>query len=402
MSIEPNRKANYGYKSFTNFSDLRAAHQQATQTVSADFSCNPLKVRAIESASIDSSNNLDRWISFDQTPLYVEPLATKQMYRRLGTAYYGRNRALPGDFMDAPGMSTQVWNAIINHGAQNIGSGTRNWRIRTTNDRGGTCRAIFTSRYIPFDGIDVLNMLEPYYEKYSSRYDAKLKNCILERDFTAVNFVMPASQFVDSPLKNAYQVGFQVATGETGLFAVEIVPFMLRTACMNSSRLLMGGISYRHIISATTIKSGLNDVIAAMSENFALMFDALVEAENVEIPDLPVVLRGFAIQNGYGQDTVEAALLGTENRQTLEGMFQGLTHAAKDLQAEMSARLQGEAVAALFANVRRTQKSEDTSFTWDMTSLTREDMADKVSAWRRIGQSNQKLPETANNSFLEE
>lgn len=159
---------------------------------------------------------------------------------------------------------------------------------------------------------------------------------------------------------------------------------------MNSFRVLVGGVRMRHIFSPSTIEHDFVDIVKAMGTNLGITLDAMVVASQIEIPDLALVMRGFCVDHGYGQETLDAAMTGHEGMLNLDGLLQGITHASKFApDAVTAARMQEDAVFALFP---AGKSGEEDKFSWDMTSLSRYELEDRVTAWRETGLKARALP----------
>lgn len=381
-----NYNRHYGTIETTSFEVLAGKITVATaQNADMDFTARAGQLKVLP------FDNKQPVINFDGVPLKLEPHAKGQLYKRLGSPYFKTDRSLPRDFMDAPGMPEDVWTTIINQGSAGMGPKARDWFVRGSNGpNGGTARALFTTAYKPFDGRDILGLIQPYHQKWAGQYQASFKGCVAQRDYTSVSLVMPGALFTSSTIGQAYQVGINIASGEIGQAGLTIAPFMLRTKCMNSFRVLAGGVRMRHIFSATTIEHDFVDIVKAMGTNLGIALDAMVLASEVEIPDLAVVMRGFCVEHGYGQETLDTAMTGHEGMLNLDGLLQGVTHASKFApDAVTAARMQEDAIFALFPK----QKEEDTEKnTWDMTSLSKYEMQDRVTDWRELGMKARNLP----------
>ena len=272
-----------------------------------------------------------------------------------------------------------------------MGPKSRDWFVRGSNGPDGpSARALFTTAYRPFDGRELVNLIRPYHAKWAPQYSATFRGCVAERDYTSIALVMPGSLFTTSEIGQAYQVGIQISSGEIGQAGVTIAPFMLRTKCMNSFRVLVGGVRMRHIFSPATIEHDFVDIVKAMGTNLGITLDAMMLASQIEIPDLALVMRGFCVDHGYGQETLDAAMTGHEGMLNLDGLLQGITHASKFApDAVTAARMQEDAVFALFP---AGKTGEEDKFSWDMTSLSRYELEDRVTAWRETGLKARNLP----------
>ena len=76
---------------------------------------------------------------------------------------------------------------------------------------------------------------------------------------------------------------------------------------------------------------------------------AITNAEEIQIPDIAEVMKGFCVTNGITEALFYKALEGREQRDNLAGLVHGITHASKFAEDPLTSNMmQEQAVNALF------------------------------------------------------
>lgn len=252
------------------------------------------------------------------TLAHIEDGALKQMCARYGNAFMGG--AIP--FQYARSLIDQhpdLYRHILDNHARDYG---KNIFLRTYADG---IRAVMSDRFTHIDNKDVLGMLKTYLDdKGGGNYT--LVRPYIGRDGMNVRImvksVMPPD--TDSP----YGLGCVIRTGEIGNTSPQVLPFIQRHSCTNSTVWVDGGITLRQqgqrdsklMVIAGAIGEAIQSSVNVVKRMLAARYEAL--------PTLASVIGNICEEEGWGEEVKFGIIQGTERQDTVAGLVNGLTAAA--------------------------------------------------------------------------
>jgi len=350
-----------------------------------------LSVRASDFQAIDSET---RTVRFGNSLFRLEDLAAKDLYKKAGAPYFAEksSKVLDPLLMESE-LFAPYWGPVLTTGMQALNNRVGSIFVRGTRGMDGNvyARKLFSSRvYKPFDGMDILEVADNYKDKLPGLV---FKHVSAGRDYTGIDMYFTGLDETILPpeLQGHYRVGIRIATGEIGNAATSLRPCVWRTQCQNSFALRAGGVNVRALYSKHTVHRLFAETVNNTFQFGVALVNEIEASKEFPIPDLDDVLWGFCAVKGFGKNVYEAARAGTEGSRTLFGIINGITHAAKTQEPVLADQMQTKAVDALFTRMKQNRDEEGGVYTWDMTSLTREEMVERVDHWRSF--SDRKLKE---------
>lgn len=219
------------------------------------------------------------------------------------------------------------------------------------------CRAVLSDNYIPLANTDLLKSVAEVVETEATP-DLKLIRPSVTPDSLHLKL---AWQDVSG---GNYAIGVYVGNGETGNLKLRILPFVQKHACTNSI-LYNDGVELYHRGSIVNFLPQLKDAFIQCFKRSATVLDNLLAAEERKIPSFSDVLWGLSLQHRWDQTLFERILTGTNQRESVAGLVDGVTFAAQsisdpDAQIEMEI-LGGTLLAApdsLFSRAAELAKSK--------------------------------------------
>jgi hypothetical protein len=144
---------------------------------------------------------------------------------------------------------------------------------------------------------------------------------------------------------NSFGVGYYVGNGEIGNRSVRVAPYIQRTSCQNSIVFLDWGIEIRHYrVTPAFIWGAIKETIGQAIGKSVEAVNKFVEAEMVAIPEISKVIDEMAERYGLSLPVKEDILRGTEGKETLAAVVNGLSFAAQKVES-IEARIDMETLA---------------------------------------------------------
>lgn len=283
-------------------------------------------------------------------PLVPTDHAWHQMYQKLGPTVWGpgSRRSLPADYLKAIGPELRAY--LMNaHVQQHEGR----WLVRSYQ---AYARAVLGSRYPVIWNTNILKQLHTAIAETKQDYpNMRVVRSWVDPDGFAIRIVWRDVRQSEGPDGNGnggsgYGVGVYVAHDEVGKGAIRIYPLVQRSTCENSIiiaphvrggqseededsdmfrglRLVHQGSDFalRQLIAA-----GLTQALSATGE----VLDKLLQADARALPDIDAVLLGMAKTYGWSEETKLDVARGTEGKDSVLGVINGVTFAAKHEEGE--------------------------------------------------------------------
>jgi hypothetical protein len=261
-------------------------------------------------------------------PLDMTDWAYSQLASRLGPTCWGTGsaKALPLDFLMKcdPGIRAEVFNSFISkhRGDQ--------WVVRGYNDE---VRAVLTARYVMIENEYMLKGLESALDEIDKKGGGNPWE-IVRASVTPNSFIVriirrnvggtnPTTGMPE------WGVGAMLRNDEIGQGRVEVLPFIQRHSCQNSTVIDdEQAFSSQHRGDQSYVRDRL---VYALMQAFNLSIawlDKFVEAQSVVVDDFDTVLAGLGAKYGWNDAVKTAVAMGTENEHTKAGLINGVTYAA--------------------------------------------------------------------------
>jgi len=191
------------------------------------------------------------------------------------------------------------------------------WLVRAYGD---TCRAVLSEKYSPIGNTEILEIIA----RAIGRFDYAILRPELSPDHVRVRVRFPDRD------EGNFGFGVAVTNGETGLHAVCVYPFIQRHSCENSIVFSPeNGYRQPHVsIPRGLLRANVEDAILRGLRYSLDMREKIAEANVEVIPSFADRMARLLKGAGYGKDTLNVALVGTEAMQTRMGVVNGLTFAA--------------------------------------------------------------------------
>lgn len=281
-----------------------------------------------------------------------------QMYRRLGSpATGGVMKCMPSTYLE--NISPSLWSTNMMEAQKNMGAHHRSWFLRTTDEgieKIPQIRAALAN-YQPYDARDVVDLAVAYYNAWSTTgAPVHFRSVQIGRDYTRIDVMTPRDYWptepgVDKGRYAGWDVGISIASGEIGNASIKGGPSAYRggpNGCDNTYLPLDGWLIARHSLSASTVSAVISDAARGIFSAFSGMMTALEEAATIKVMDMGALVRGFCLQHGLPKQVADNALAGVEEN-TMRGLVNGITHAAKFEEGEMPAYMQERVMGTIMS-----------------------------------------------------
>ena len=281
-------------------------------------------------------------------PLKMSEYAYSQLFARMGTTVYGRGsqRSLPGEYL--LGIPDNIRAEALNWHLQEK-------RINQTNGKylvrayKNEARAVLSNNYVVIDNKILLEGLESAVDYLNTKGNGG--DWRIVRAYHDENSVLIRLLRRDTGPNGNYGIGAMVRDSEVGRSNVEVLPFIQRHSCENSTVIDdEAAFTSQHRGDQGYIRDRL---VSALQQAFKLSlewFNKYMAAETEFIDDFDDVLKGMAVKYNWSDDVKMKVALGTENSQTRAGLVNGITYAAhtalEDPEAQLAMEKLGGAILA--------------------------------------------------------
>ena len=256
-------------------------------------------------------------------PLAMTDWALNQMCQKVGTLPYSYAKACPSDLR---ATNLNAWAVLADEDKRVL--------LRSYDQ---TCRAVLSGQYSPVSNTMLLE---------------KMEDVTKDVVFAKVSHYLDADTFHgkftigEKPTDgNSFGVGYYIGNGEIGNRSVRVAPYVQRNSCQNSIVFLDWGIEIRHYrVSTAYIWGAIKETIGQAIGKSVEAVNKFVEAEMTAIPNISKVIEDMAERYGLSLPVQKDILRGTEGKETLAAVVNGLSFAARDME-NVEARIDMEALA---------------------------------------------------------
>lgn len=310
--------------STTQLCDLLDYANQLAQD-KADYKGKPAEFLFMDDGRLTSKPAQGVLFGASMQPVTLTDHALKQAFNKLGKAY-GLN-SLGTDHMKALSqVEPDLFALNMNRAMNRIESG--GWTVRTYQDTG---RAVLSNDYLIIDNPEMLGLLNTVLETDGTPHR------ISTRSFVTVNNMSVDILFKDIYTgrgngNDEFQLGVRIRNGEIGDWKGGIYPVIKRTSCDNSisvdSRELCFEFRHAGKHTLTTKRVLMKSKIAEVLPFSVNIVNALIEAEEAELPKFSDIVNGLGIKHGWSEAFTGSVFAGSEARYSLAGLVNGVTFAA--------------------------------------------------------------------------
>jgi len=266
--------------------------------------------------------------------------AYRQLYARLGPIVFGKGstKSLPFDYLSA--LPSGVRASLLN---EHLGKyKTGQMLVRGYSDQ---CRAILSGQYTEISNTELLQIVGKIMEEadmpsevvnYSSVTPDTMNTRVIWQNVETNN--------PDGGGNREWGIGVALRNNEIGGGYTWVQPLIKRHSCNNSISVNLEKFSLRLMHKGGSSIGKMVQIKTAMQEALpfaAQLLERMIEADAQEVPNFSEVLRGLAIIHHWDDKTSLEVAKGTENRDTLAGIVNGITFAAHKIE-DPDARMEME------------------------------------------------------------
>lgn len=353
--------------SITNIITPFVDHNAAFDNDKTDYRAAPREFQFDENCRlvVPSSQSGHGLFSSGVAPLKMSEWAYSQLFQRMGTTVYGRGsqRSLPGEYL--LGIPDHIRAEALNWHLQEkqVNQANGKYLVRAYRDQ---ARAVLSNRFVVIDNKLLLEGLESAIDYLNIRGNGGDWRII--RAYHDENGVLMRLLRRDTGPNGNYGIGAMVRNSEVGRANVEVLPFIQRHSCENSTIIDdEAAFTSQHRGDQGYIRDRL---VSALQQAFKLStewFEKFMEAETEFIDGFDDVLKGMAAKYNWSDTVKTKVALGTENSQTRAGLVNGITYAAHtafaDPEEQLAMEKLGGAVLAgpdsLFVQARKMAYLKD-------------------------------------------
>lgn len=202
------------------------------------------------------------------------------------------------------------------------------WTVRTFENE---VRAVLSKDYLIIDNDEMLGMLNDILTTQQAVHRISTRS-----------FINPDNMSVDVLFKDIYtgkgdgnggfSLGVRVMNGETGKWKGGVYPIIKRHSCDNSITTDNRDLCYEFRHSGQNTAAAKRVLIAEAIGRIlpfaAELVNGLIEAEEQQLPRFNDIVEGLSIKYGWGESITHTVFAGSEGKQSVAGIVNGLTFAA--------------------------------------------------------------------------
>lgn len=287
-------------------------------------------------------------------PVAPTEWAARQLYAKLGPGHFGQpNKILPYDYLTA--HSPRIRSILVNGHVKADTVADRSYMVRCYQDQ---ARAVLHEKY---PAIPCTDMLDAVIDAINGNAlpDMKLCRPHLDQDRVIMRIRWLNTNRPDGG-GGYYGLGTFIMNDEIGSGRVKVLPHVYRSSCDNSMIIpkftageingqdLMDTRAYdeeqdprQDLIAVSAVHRGdkarllltIKQAISASMGAGAEFIEKLIVAQTMALPDFAEVLADLAKKNRWTDNVKTAVAVGSEGKQTVAGLLNGITWAAKTLES---------------------------------------------------------------------
>lgn len=216
---------------------------------------------------------------------------------------------------------------ILNRHVERYQSRNRNLFIRGYQ---GCVRAVLTDSYVDTPNTQLLETIDRSLEQMIQQGAVQPEKVKLVRpSITADSIHVQVVLNHTNTNEGEYGIGFSVRNDETGRSALYCGGLIQRHACTNS--IVMDTTNALRVTHRGDVQYLMNLFTRAIIHAFRISLNSLenlMRTQEIEIPNLDQLVTSLAKKNQWNDAVQKNVLMGTENKQTMFGLINGITYAA--------------------------------------------------------------------------
>lgn len=308
-------------------------HANELKQYKADYRHNAREFKFLPDGSMTNSpEQTGLFAAASMTPGKLTEWALKQAFEKLGKAY--NLSSIGSEHMKAleqvdPALFATNMNAAVNRLDEKEGWTVRTYTDPKTNET--NVRAVLSSQYLIIDNNDMLDLLNQVLTRNGTPHRIGTRSFVTS-DNMSVDIMFAE---VNTGLGNgndSFERGVRIRNGEIGDWTGGVYPVIKRRSCDNSIAVDDRAMSFRFKHHGkNTLEFKRVQMHTAIGEILPFTFNVieeLVRAEEEALPNLSSVVLGMAEKYGWSESVIGAVYAGTEARQSVAGLVNGITYAA--------------------------------------------------------------------------
>lgn len=248
-----------------------------------------------------------------------------QVCQKLGPAAFpGTQKVLPTDYLLAcppPQRADHLnhWLSVMN--------GSRKWFVRGYDE---SARAVLSDKYGTVGITNTLEWVRDAIDNKGGVGGVRVVDPVVTPDVLHLRTLFRS---VNTHEGN-YGIGGYFTTGEIGNRKLGAFPLIKRTSCDNSIAIPVSEWSWesRHVGDTRILKRLFVTAIYSVLKSSVEALDRLMDAMDVEIPNFTTYVDALVGEKHWEIETKDRILIGSEGHETLFGLVQGVSAAAKSLE----------------------------------------------------------------------
>lgn len=264
-------------------------------------------------------------------PWSLNERAMYQITQKLGKAY-----DLPSldfnYFMALKDKAPALLAANLNGAIERLPAGGNGWLVRGYGDQ---CRAVLSDQYLVIDNDQMLETLNTILSDDGTPHRISNHSFVnVDNMCVDIRFKDVTTPHNDGGGNSHWGLGIRIRNGEVGDWSGGVYPMLWRSTCDNSISFDDRSMSFvfKHF-GQRTLNSKKVMLKAAMGEILpfaAQLLDKMIEADGKELPTFGDIVNGLGIKHGWSEEFTQTVFAGTERRETLAGLVNGITFAAHE------------------------------------------------------------------------
>lgn len=286
--------------------------------------------------TVESSMMLPGVLLPDGTSKIIEPWGLQQLCAKLGPVVFGKGsgKSLPYDYFSAVSSDLACHN-LETHCQRS----DARWMLRCHGER---LRAVLDSKF-PGGQVDGMFENRAYLEILRSFVDENeqatlLTSSHIDRDDLHLRIIWKS---VNTPQDGIYGLGVYIGNSEVGRRKLQVLPLIQRTKCTNSIVGVAGdSLQLAHRGNYAAMRVMFKAAISSVLEGSAELLARMLKAEEQKIENFADTLAKLAKDYGWTAAVHDQVLIGSEGKETLAGIVNGMTYAAQKLDPNAQAELE--------------------------------------------------------------
>lgn len=278
-------------------------------------------------------------------PGFLTKFALDQAFEKLGKAYKRDGKSLnslKSQHLEAlaevePDLFATVMNRAIARMPEKA-----TWTVRTFEN---TVRAVLSKDYLIIDNDEMLGTLQTILDQQQAVHRISTRS-FLNADNMSVDILFKDIHTGKGDGNGGFTLGVRVMNGETGKWKGGVYPIVKRHSCDNSittdNRELCYEFRHSGQNTAASKRVLIAEAIGRILPFAAELVQGLIEAEEQHLPRFNDIVEGMSIKYGWSESITHTVFAGSEAKQSVSGLVNGITYAAHKATSNPEQRVEME------------------------------------------------------------